>query len=1417
MYSKPHLQDNDKAKKSTVQRYHALLATSEQTNNDKTLMLSDHLPRLFILPEKQGSLRIITYNVFVPNQGSGFYPTKEMPEDYAERLKRLQAAIVLMVKQQSPHIIVMQELWFQEEFPNALRMLCQELGDNWQYINNGYGQASFYNADFIQLEKNIEIAQSFWKSRRQELHIQYSLDQGAHTFSYVLHNVHLPHEETPEVTEKIIGDLLKASQGKIAIVVGDFNSRCYPISHDLLAVEEKINLVGNVVSAEFKSAKIQGVDSTDGLFFIDEDNKIRQANSEIIIPTTGKIYEQEISFEAWFEQLTEQQQAEVLLPRMHLCLSAEYEIQIGNKALNKYQDKLRRLTKCPGLIVRFARNFCNEKFIGIAFNPVSKNKLAMNPKLAEQTYLNAIKPYIKGMPTIQLMNHIIEKSSPPIIFIEIQFFIELVSYIELYHVMSYEADELNKFLANKTYDIPELIRNHIEHILLSIDRNGDDSEKNLHMLLGNLRASQVLIEIYPSFYKNNFIHGVLEYAIRGGRVADVSRFLDALREQVERWSKEPPKNPTYAREIIEWIKTTHIFKKYDRLKPLKAKLYYLQAIIHQDGVLGVEKNLNQAIASFHDAAINGNQEAYMRLGDIKLKEAQHNHSNSTQLQDNSTFIAALQYYKKAGQLGLYGLSNAILMNYNHNLQYGNFKTASECLSYLDELIDHYPKDKLILSKENILESKFYLEDLKKALNDAMKIESHYIKCKKYEFHDIEDKYLSLKDVITDDNVNPIFDYYYLNVLLQKSRQMKSSKNNEEQKDSLNYRIESLTRNLLNFESYPPSRRGELYYVYGLGLLDRLPSFIKALSQQMSSKDCFMAAIKKGFPLGYSYLANIAEMEKIETDTTVYSYYLCGALAGDARCQISFYHLFLQKRLQKALDSEDTSHIIFTCQQVLRILNLAKNNKNLVEENYEYVNENIAYMENILAIYSYKTKELTCEFWSKMHGDHFQNLKDKIAIYEKSNPMMNIETLLNLYEINDLVLERLSERQLLTDEHAKILRKIFKIINLTIHFIEDIVKNQKLYDYCNMSKEQRIIQGLRYFSESGHMDISYYLEHIDPYHRMSKHINAEWQASVFCDNSFVDFLEKNKNLDDDVPQIIYLNEHQRQNILVSKNESGDLIYPKNGKILPDGKYLYVLDKNNQLYVADEKNSFFIERNQFFQHTSILNGGHIACAGELYIKNGKIVSMNNGSGHYLPTAGQLFQAIAALKHSQLINLDDPEFRVGVYGVDDIPGFIGNLLGLTIDEFLNHLDTILQIESKNRNLKPFNAMVKHPDTQVQENDPYVDSECICPVITNAMQYFENGQQLVIERKNAILALKWNPKFFDKVTSHTIQIEGQKYALTKDNFNQLKIINKTEDSHHWILAFENLNMVADKLVLSLLNGTEPKVSKEFNRQKNL
>jgi len=96
------------------------------------------------------------------------------------------------------------------------------------------------------------------------------------------------------------------------------------------------------------------------------------------------------------------------------------------------------------------------------------------------------------------------------------------------------------------------------------------------------------------------------------------------------------------------------------------------------------------------------------------------------------------------------------------------------------------------------------------------------------------------------------------------------------------------------------------------------------------------------------------------------------------------------------------------------------------------------------------------------------------------------------------------------------------------------------------------------------------------------------------------------------EVIYLNSTQREERRIAIEKG--LVYDHTGKPVPDTRSSH---KNQNNYVMDAAGNFYLF-DEFtvhsIRHSSIFAGGPVAGAGNLVIKQGRIVYIDSSSGHY-----------------------------------------------------------------------------------------------------------------------------------------------------------------------------------------------------------
>lgn len=158
---------------------------------------------------------------------------------------------------------------------------------------------------------------------------------------------------------------------------------------------------------------------------------------------------------------------------------------------------------------------------------------------------------------------------------------------------------------------------------------------------------------------------------------------------------------------------------------------------------------------------------------------------------------------------------------------------------------------------------------------------------------------------------------------------------------------------------------------------------------------------------------------------------------------------------------------------------------------------------------------------------------------------------------------------------------------------------------------------------------FWFERLDPLHRFGPEVNIyldEWEASDVPNYYlFLETVEYHPILSTLAPfehYVTYFQEEERKDHLASF---------KNGQILIQDKPLNNASSRKPfIFVVSLEGNFYINEQKIHQihHSSEFAGGTVLSAGEIQIKDGKLVKISNSSGHYGPKASDILPALKIL---------------------------------------------------------------------------------------------------------------------------------------------------------------------------------------------
>lgn len=126
--------------------------------------------------------------------------------------------------------------------------------------------------------------------------------------------------------------------------------------------------------------------------------------------------------------------------------------------------------------------------------------------------------------------------------------------------------------------------------------------------------------------------------------------------------------------------------------------------------------------------------------------------------------------------------------------------------------------------------------------------------------------------------------------------------------------------------------------------------------------------------------------------------------------------------------------------------------------------------------------------------------------------------------------------------------------------------------------------------------------------------------------------------------------------------GLLVWAKDDRLCnlgaPDAPFMYAMDSYGNLFARTPT-----EVKMYFNHSSFNAGRGVICAGNICAQAGKLYYIDNGSGHYQPTRGNLYSCVQKLINDG-VRMDfgyQGRTRVRAHGVGDWPAIhYGNVPG-------------------------------------------------------------------------------------------------------------------------------------------------------------
>lgn len=168
----------------------------------------------------------------------------------------------------------------------------------------------------------------------------------------------------------------------------------------------------------------------------------------------------------------------------------------------------------------------------------------------------------------------------------------------------------------------------------------------------------------------------------------------------------------------------------------------------------------------------------------------------------------------------------------------------------------------------------------------------------------------------------------------------------------------------------------------------------------------------------------------------------------------------------------------------------------------------------------------------------------------------------------------------------------------------------------------------------------------PFSQVLDHLHDMWHSPLSLGTGKFNYLNMEKRLD-------YLITFKNGQLYYHKSDT-----PADSGIVRGelGRFPYAIDTSERLYVLNE-GDIGIKYN----HSSILSGAPVICAGEIAIEQGRLKFIDNNSGHYKPGTDNLYDAVMIL-HYNGVNTRTFQVRDEKTDTDYVTGaaLIGNARG-------------------------------------------------------------------------------------------------------------------------------------------------------------
>jgi TPR repeat protein len=901
-----------------------------------------------------------------------------------------------------------------------------------------------------------------------------------------------------------------------------------------------------------------------------------------------------------------------------------------------------------------------------------------------------------------------------------------------------------------------------------------------------MQAHNPLLHDFRSFF-NRVAN---EYCALSEALLPVEGLIDHLEQQVEKWLHQPKKDNTYAITVMRTLMEVSLpqGENYHHLNQLRARLIYITGRIHEMGFESFKQNSKQAKLNFVRAAELGDIKAWEALGKIYLRAALE---MRTPIYKHAEFHEALSCFSNAGPKAAFNLITCFEVMYGHAKLEANFDAIFKALQWSLQLLSKHPllvNEKLFLNPELLKTEILNMQLLQKAAEDAVKSSARVLEVDRLPVAEMEQRYIYVtQDFESTEGRNPIFDYYYAVILKQLMKQWpRESESDREKSAAMKLKVADLLLRIKD-NHYPAFLRPLQQCALGIALYEH--NIVEA-DELRAAKTAFKNSTRGGCAMANHFLASIL---LAEGNTTVANEMrMVGVRALDPAAMVSYFLQMSNKNIiNRELDQaslEDIVNIVKNAEDALKTIEKMQQNPNVVKAILENIQDAKINITEVLLRATTLPDLFMPDKWT-MHAPVANHIIELLMEYHKTDPENYNAKLHTLYRLQ-LACDVLSNEKVLEPSLISAMQEKIKIA--TFH----VARNQyyhKLNALCHpdlnlpegTSDKQRNIARAKsrlraatdFMKHRGHLQLPYYLEHLDPLHRKPEFRQA-WLHSPDNKDFFSWLASFESFKPDEFERILYLRPDEREHYRLALHNDA-VCYAVSQQAPEPATYLFVLDLNNQLYIASEQRE--IAGNQLFHHSTFLAGEPVIAAGEVTIENNKITKLANYSGHYMPNANAILDAFNRLNEAGMLSED---VRFALIGVNVPTGMIIDVNNMTLVEFVNLIDCMKLIEQKSDLDSSNNHHVQLPNSkatkQIDGHQLGLAERFALNNLADEMDAFIAAKDSVIERKAAILQAQHNVGVFGMFTAGSIQHDNHKIRVTKETemeWLELEKANQDDD----------------------------------------